>query len=102
MSCILRIGGDELDSEKLAAESGLAPYRIDRKGTPAALRRLHRTSAIHVDVSRADFSALDLQVRDAIAFLASHEAAILRTLAFPGVEDATLDFGVNFREMGFE
>jgi hypothetical protein len=101
MSCVLRIGGADLDADGLVAECGLSAYRISRKGEPSRLRSRgpNVASTIHVEVSSADFEELEEQVRDAIAFLDEHEAALRRARSFPGVEYAVLDFGVDLRDV---
>ena len=86
MSCVLRIGGTEVDVDALIASCGLVPYRVDRKGSPQRLRSrgLHERSSIHVDVSSADFSDLPTQVATRYAFLDAHEHLIRTAATFPG------------------
>jgi len=101
VSCVLRIGGAEVDVDALIASCGLVPYRVDRKGSPQRLRSRgpHERSSIHVDVSSADFSDLPTQVADAIAFLDAHEQLIRTAATFPGVETAVLDFALEIRNV---
>lgn len=48
-------------------------------------------------VSAADFSALQAQCDDALAFLSRHEAFMRDLASFPGVESITLDFAVEIQ-----
>ena len=97
MSCILRIGGIDLDPDALLAASGLVAYRIDRKGEVG--RRKSRgpntKSSVHIDVSSADFNNLGGQIKNAMDFLHTNRAQLQIANAFPGVEWATLDFAVD-------
>jgi hypothetical protein len=51
-------------------------------------------SAVHAEVSAAEFEDLPGQVADAIAFLRANHSQIQAALAFPGVDAAALDFAV--------
>jgi hypothetical protein len=96
MSCVLRIGGKNLDPDALVRILGMPIYRIDRKGEPRVLRSrgMYEAGAIHLDVSNAAFADLQAQVADAIAFLAANAGPLGAATRFPGVDYATLDFAV--------
>jgi hypothetical protein len=104
MSCVLRIGGDQLDADALAPRVGLPIYRIDRKGQPRVPRGrgVFQTSTVHLDVSEAPFSDLQAQVGDAIAFLTKNSDALGAAIQFPGVERATLDFAVEAKDVAID
>jgi hypothetical protein len=104
MSCVLRIGGKELDVDALVENLTLPAYRVDRKGEPRRLRRrgVFDESTIHVDVSAADFADLPTQVADAISFLTANVDAVRTAVRFPGVRHATLDFTVESKDVAID
>jgi len=104
MSCILRIGGTDLKPDDLLRESGLVAYRIDRKGELGLLKNRgpHQKSSVHVEVSSAGFDDLPGQVADAMTFLRAKESGLRAVVAFPGVEWAQLDFGVDHADVAID
>jgi hypothetical protein len=104
MSCVLRIGGDELDPDALARSIALTIYRVDRKGEPRQPRSrgVFQMSMVHLDVSEATFSDLQAQIKDAIAFLTKNAGALNAVIQFPGVEWATLDFAVEAEDVAID
>lgn len=103
MSCVLRISGTALDIDALLSSVTLAPNRVWRKGElrSKAVARTHVDSGASFVASDAEFDAFDQQIADAIAFLSSNSAAVAALASFPGVEQATLDFGVALFEGNF-
>jgi len=101
MSCVLRIGGVQLDVDALLHVVPLSAYRVDRKGTPRRLRTrgTFEESTLHVDVSDADFADLPKQIADAIRFLQTNAETIRAAVRFVGVERATLDFAVESKDV---
>ncbi len=104
MSCILRVAGKTLDVDALASASPLKPYRLDRRGERRAPgsyvnMAVHQDSCAHYVVSGQDLAPLPVQVADAIRFLALHRDALVAMLHFPGVEDGSLDFGIEWRDV---
>lgn len=53
-------------------------------------------------MSEAPFTDLPGQVQDAMAFLADHAVEVARLVAFPGVEEVVLDFGVARRDVAVQ
>jgi hypothetical protein len=104
MSCVLRIGGKELDVDALAENLTLPAYRVDRNGElrPLRSRGVFDESTIHVDVSGADFADLPTQVVDAIRFLTANVDALRTAVRFPGVRHATLDFAVESKDVAID
>ena len=104
MSCVLRMGGKELDADALVEAVALPAYRVDRKGVlrPLRNRGVFDESTIHVDVSGADFADLPTQIADAISFLRANADAVRTALRFPGVRHATLDFAVESRDVAID
>lgn len=101
MSCVLRIGGEQLDVDALMGSIGLPAYRVDRKGAPR-LPRSHgpfEVSMVHLDVSASAFWDLQAQVADAIAFLTANADVLATALRFPGVDRAILDFAVEAKDL---
>jgi hypothetical protein len=102
--CVLRIGGDQLDADALQRATSLAVYRVDRKGDPRRLptRGHFETSVVHIDVSDAPFSDLNRQAAEALDFLRTNADPLTAAIRFPGVEWATLDFGVEARDVAID
>ncbi|MEO8673629.1 MAG: hypothetical protein ABI411_20135 [Tahibacter sp.] len=95
MSCVLRVYGNELDVDALISQCRLDAISVRRKGqVRGASGQRHATSGANFVVSNAEFTSFDLRLRDATAFLSDQQAAIDAMVRFPGVESATLDFGV--------
>ena len=104
MSCVLRIGGEELDADALLNRVTLPAYRVDRKGNPRPIRSrgVFEASTIHIDVSGAGFAGLPTQVADAITFLGANADAVRTAVLFPGVGYATLDFAVESKDVAID
>lgn len=104
MSCVLRIGGRDVDADALLASVNLPAYRVDRKGEPRLLRNRgpFEESTIHVEVSGAAFADLAAQVADAVGFLRENADAVRTAVRFPGVGHATLDFAVEAKDVAID
>jgi len=99
MSCILRVGGQELDVGALLKQLPFTPYRTWCKGDVHGIKkRILTDSGAAFDVSQADLDEFDQQIEDATAFLEKHGASLEAMTAFPGVEYAVLDFGIEVRD----
>ena len=61
--------------------------------------RPREASSVVVDVSEAGFDEFALQMEDAVAFLTSEDQQVRRLCSWPGVETATLAFGIARREV---
>ena len=96
--CVLRVGSKPVNVEALVKASGLQPVAIHRKGSPRVPGGtvLSPSSGFNVDVSRAD-TALEAQVRGAIAFLKRHATGLARLRRSTGFGGMVLDFGVSDR-----
>lgn len=102
MSCMLRIGGRDLDIEALLQVAELPIDSHWKKGqrrfpTSETNVQVNDSSGFRVVVSEADFSDIAAQMDDALQFFASHRAQIENVVGYPGVEWATLDFGADLR-----
>ena len=104
MSCVLRAAGISFAVDEFLAGSTLKPIAIFRRGEPR-LPESHpegpklSASGFHVVASEADFSNLQVQMADAIHFLEQNQAELTRLGAFPGVENLSLDFGIEERDV---
>lgn len=96
--CVLHVTGEAFDVDAFLANSSLEPYRIHHRGETGLRSRHLEHSGFCVDVSSVN-GDLKAQVVEAISFLTTHEAELLRARRFPGVTDARLDFGYYFREV---
>jgi len=101
MSCIFRVCGDNLDIESLLSIVALQPDRVWRRGEPRRKNKdkVHTFSGATFTASGADFSEFDVQVEDATRFLEDNHQDVLTMVAFEGVEDVRLDFGIEFRDV---
>lgn len=95
MACILRVSGVSLDVDALLSTVSLKAYLCWRAGTPRdATKRIHVSSGANFLVSDADFEAFEKQASEALEFVESNLASVTKLANFPGVDWATLDFGV--------
>ncbi len=103
MSAVLRAHGEGFDVELFLAESSLEPDNVYQKGAPVVSDKENglprTTSGFSLTVSRADFSDLETQIREAILFLDEYEDELRRLGKFDGVEGVSLDFGVERRDV---
>ena len=100
MSCMLRIGGVDLDVDKLLGIN-LKPNSIYRKGEPRTpkSKSINLTSGARYVASNADFDNFEEQKKDAISFLRDNASPIREIMSIPGHEGAELDFGINRRDV---
>jgi hypothetical protein len=102
MSCFLRVSGKQFAARSYARRTTLPVVGFYVKGEPPRTKpngKKHATSRVIIEVSRADFTNLKRQVRDAVKFLTRHRLALRRLKRITGVEDFTLDFGVADRDV---
>lgn len=97
MSAILRVAGLDLDLDALLSRLSFLPFLIRRRGEPDFYGRPHQHSSFNAEVSEAGFEDPDQQIDDALAFVQQHETALTVLADFPGVDDRTLDFGIEDR-----
>jgi hypothetical protein len=99
MSCILRIYGESLDIDALLSRYSLVVDRSWKKGEPRTFKgKFHLDSGANFLASDADLDEFDRQVKEATEFLELHAPVIAEMVAFPGVENAVLDFGIALHE----
>ena len=102
MSCVLRASGVDFAVDEFLAGSAISPIAVFRRGEPrlpASQPEGPKLSAsgLHIVVSDADFSKLRVQIEDAIHFLEQNRSELARLVAFPGVGNVSLDFGIEER-----
>ena len=104
MSAILRIRGAEFDPDAALAGSPLAGIadRVFHRGEPRFRNKRHEISGVQFVASNAEMEEFDRQIDEATAFLRTHREEIRRLAAAPGVEDATLDFGICWQDVVFQ
>jgi hypothetical protein len=99
MACILRAGGGNFDVDRFLKRSALVPKRVFRREEPVSRSsprgKKRRYSGFNVVVSAAEHLDLLKQVRDATRFLNRNKGELRRLARTPGVQSATLDFGVS-------
>ncbi len=104
MSCYLRASGRKFDVDKyLKRRTSLEPAAVYRRGTAVLSSsqpsgRKHARSGLNIQVSSKSFEDFGGQLRDAERFLKLRRRVLRNLRCFPGVESATLDFGVARRE----
>jgi hypothetical protein len=98
MGCVLRASGAHFDPEQFLSDSPLVPCNVFRKDERKSETRTWDTSGITILVSEA--GPFLQQVAEAIDFLRSNRTELLRLKESPGLEDISLDFGVD-RKNGF-
>lgn len=94
--CVLRASGDDFQPEIFLQLSSLCPCNVFHKGERKSESLTWNTSGITVVVSKGsdDFAQ---QIVQAIAFLKSNRAEILRLQSSKGLARISLDFGVSRR-----
>lgn len=103
---MLRASGDDFDVDEFLLDCELEPNRIFRKGTPRFPASqpdgpVLKSSGLNFVVSDADFSELDIQMQDALAFLSEHKEFVAKLRDYPGVESLGIDFGAEIHPPGW-
>ena len=103
---MLRIHGADLDPDAVMNCVSIEATAIHRKGEPIFRSKPSRgtktSSSVTYLASDADFSELERQQEDAIAFLQRYGDDIKQALATPGCEGGTLDFGIDRRDVAVQ
>lgn len=103
LAAVLRASGPDFDVDAFVANCDWNVTKIFRRGEPLRPTKQldggqRETSGLNVTVSEAGFDDFAMQTRDAIKFLTQHEPEVRRLVAFPGVTDVVLDFGIAWRD----
>lgn len=99
MSCILRVSGDNLDVDALLASIHLTPDRVWHQGELRTQGKPNEHSGFTVVASDADIRDFETQLVEATRFLEDYGAQIADIASFEGVKYATLDFGIELRDV---
>jgi len=98
--CVLRAIGFGFAVDEFLAASSLRPITIFHRGEKqSAMSRPMTTSGFHADVSAANFSNLASQIADAVQFVERNRDELARLIGFPGVENVSVDFGIEERDV---
>lgn len=91
-SCVLRVTGTDFQPHDFLRNSTLEPCNIFHIGEQRSVKSAWNSSGITFEISsKNDFSA---QIQDAIVFLQTNRAELLRLMKFAGIEDINVDFGI--------
>jgi hypothetical protein len=100
VSCVLRAIGPSFAVDQFLAASSLQPITAFHRGEKQSSKSQPMTvSGFHADVSAADFSDLQKQIADAVQFVERNQSELARLVSFPGVEDVSMDFGIEERDV---
>ena len=95
--------GENLNVEQMLKEVPLEPDRVWKKGehrfknNPES--RILSISGASFLASNADMAEFETQQKEATDFLKENIALIREMVAFSGVDEATIDFGVELRDV---
>ena len=103
MSAVLRAYGEAFDVDAFLVGCTLPVCEVKRRGEPVLPAsqpngRRHERSGLHVPASNAGFDEFPRQVAEATEFLRANFDQVRRLVEWPGVEQITLDFGIERRE----
>ena len=107
MAAVLRAYGADFDVDAFLVGCTLPVCTVKCRGEPVLPAsqpggRRHQWSGVHMSVSDADFSKFPRQVAEATAFLRAEAEQVRRLCQWPGVEEVTLDFGVERRDVAVQ
>jgi len=107
VSAVIRAYGKDFNVDAFVANCALPVCTVKRRGEPVFPAsqpdgRRHEQSGVHVLASEADFTEFRAQVNEATAFLRENTAELRRLRTFAGVETATLDFGIERRDVAVQ
>jgi len=100
---MLRVVGESLDIEKLLQEVLIEPDQTwkkgDRRFKSDSNSRLLTKSGVFFVASDADMDNFKLQQEETFKFLEKNILQIVKITEFLGVEEVTIDFGVELRDV---
>ena len=96
---MLRASGTEFNVDQFLRASSFSPNRIFRKGEKKfpTTKTINEFSGFNLVVSEASGDDIEQQFKEAIVFLNRYETDLKNLKQASGLEDITLDFGVNLR-----
>lgn len=107
MPAVVRAYGTDFDVDGFLAACDLPICAVNRRGEarrPASQPDGPRNqrSGVHISVSDADFDDFAGQVTEAIDFLRKNNVELQRLCGWGGVDDVTLDFGIERRDVALQ
>jgi hypothetical protein len=98
MACVLRASGCHFEPDEFLKGSTLHAIKVWRKGEPRKSGRgIRDCSGMNIAVSGSDLADFRQQMLEATGFLQSHRSELLRLVAFPGIEEAGIDFATSWK-----
>ncbi len=101
MSCVLRIGGKELDVTQLLRDVDIKPFRIWHRGESRVpgnpTGKICTDSGVSYSVGVAGMDDFEHQLEEATSFLTEHRVKLNKLSSYPGVEYVCVDFGIHLR-----
>lgn len=98
MPCNLIIAGTEFDISSFLNAADLPVVKTGTKGLPRFLLRPDGEklpySFLNIETSKADFNDFNMQVKDTIAYLKTHREQLLQIKETKGIDQVSLDFGI--------
>jgi hypothetical protein len=97
MSCILSIIGENLDIDMFNEECRIPGFEKKYKGDLISVRlqQTRQFSELNLMLSPAGFDRFNEQLSDATRFLHEQQDKLKLIATFPGIDWATLSFGIN-------
>ena len=107
MPAVLRAFGSDFDVDAFLVGCTLPLCAVKRRGEPMLPSsqpdgRRHTQSSVNVTVSDAEFDDFPRQVAEATEFLRAEAVQVRRLCEFPGIDGATLDFGIERRDVAVQ
>src|SRR5437879_2204601 len=104
MSCVLRAGGTNFAVNEFLASSAIRPTATFHRGEPRFATSQPNgpklnASGFNMVASQTDFADIEIQITEAIHFLEQNQMELTRLVAYPGVEEVMLDFGIEERDI---
>lgn len=97
MSCVLRIGGENFDTDVFVEKTQMSIFRKFYKGNSRVgfSNRINKYSGVTITTSDADFDDFKGQIADTIQFLTEYKSNLMIIASAPDIEFAVIDFGLN-------
>lgn len=100
MPCNLTITGKDFDISSFLSTNRLRTVKKRIKGEPRSPLRPNGEkfpySFLTIETSKADFNDLNVQVKDTVRYLKRHRDQLLHVKKTKGIDQISLDFGIEF------
>ncbi|NML37457.1 DUF4279 domain-containing protein [Chitinophaga sp. G-6-1-13] len=105
MPCNLRITGKDFDISSFLSGTELLVVKTGSKGEPRSPLRPNGEKLpytfLTIETSRAEFGDFDTQVKDTIVYFQMHREQLLQIKETKGIDQVSLDFGIESSEDQF-